>query len=173
MKLQPTEFKDLYIIDFLMFKDNRGSLIKPWLSSEFQNVFGNNMETYITKSYAGSVRGLHYQEGIFSQKKIVVCISGKIEDVAIDMRCNSDTYGKVFNLTLSESEGKAVLIPEGFAHGVYAYEDSIFVNFSNKEYLPNKEKGILWSSVSLFDNFNITKVSQKDSNLPLLKDVIV
>ena len=173
MEFQSTKFKDLYIINFPLFKDNRGSLIKPWISSDFHSIFGDNMETYVTKSYAGSVRGLHYQEGEFAQKKIIVCISGKIEDVAIDLRRNSDTDGKVFNQTLSESEGQALLIPEGFAHGVYAYEESIFMMISDKEYLPSKEKGILWSSVPIFNNFDISKVSEKDSKLPLFKDIIL
>lgn len=171
-KLHPTEFEDLFIADFVRFEDNRGVLVKPWIANKLEEVFGDNIETYITSSNAGTMRGLHYQKGSVSQKKFVTCLSGKIEDVAVDMRLNSSTYGRVFNTTINALDGRGVIIPEGFAHGVFAYDNSIFVNFSNQAYSPGDEGGIHWSSIPSLRDLSVKIISEKDAQLPRLEDVL-
>ncbi len=172
MKLINTEFEGLYIVEFNRFEDHRGVLIKPWVADELEEVFGSNMEAYISSSHARTIRGLHYQRGAAAQKKYVTCVHGKIEDVAIDMRPQSETYGQSYNITLAGMDGRGVIVPAGFAHGVYAYEDSIIVNISDQKYAPGEEAGIHWSSVKALKGLPVDHVSDKDSNLPLLEDVI-
>ena len=171
-KLHSTEFEDLYIADFVRFEDHRGVLVKPWIAHELEEVFGSNTETYITSSNAGTMRGLHYQKGSVAQKKFVTCLSGKIEDVAVDMRRNSSTYGRVFNITINALDGRGVIIPEGFAHGVYAYDNSLFVNFSNQAYAPGDEGGIHWSSIPSLRDLPVTIISEKDAQLPTLEEAL-
>jgi dTDP-4-dehydrorhamnose 3,5-epimerase len=173
MKFHATKFKDLYIVDFIRFEDERGIMVKPWVTNELEKKFGSNMETYITSSKAGTMRGLHYQKGSVAQNKFVTCLSGKIEDVAVDLRHDSTTYGEVFNITLNKMDGRGVIIPEGFAHGIYAYDDSLYVAFSSKDYAPYNEGGVLWSSIPILRDFPVTFVSKKDAQLPALKDVLL
>ena len=173
MKFHPTDFKGLYIVDFDRFEDQRGVMIKPWINSDLNKIFGSNMETYLSSSHKGAMRGLHYQKGSSAQKKFVTCISGRIEDVAVDMRRESSTYGCIFNFTLNALDGRGVIIPKGFAHGVYAYKDSLFANISDHVYIPENEGGILWSSIPLLRDFPVTIVSEKDSKLPSLEEVIL
>jgi len=172
MEFQSTDFEGLFIIDFHRFEDHRGILVKPWISHELSEIFGNNMETYITNSYAGAVRGLHFQRGINEQKKFITCLKGKIEEVAVDIRLDSATYGMVFHITLNALEGRGVIIPGGFAHGVYAHDDSLFINFSDKLFSPGDEGGILWSSIPLIKEFPVKFISEKDQQLPTLEEVL-
>lgn len=172
MKFHTTKFKDLYVVDFIRFEDERGVLVKPWVVNELEKKFGSNMETYITSSKAGTIRGLHYQKGFAAQNKFITCLSGKIEDVAVDLRHKSATYGEVYSITLNEMDGRGVIIPEGFAHGIYAYDDSLYVAFSNQDYAPCDEGGILWSSIPILRNLPVTFVSKKDAQLPELKEML-
>ena len=172
MKFTRTDFEGLFIVDFHKFEDHRGILVKPWISHELCEVFGENMETYITHSYAATIRGLHFQTGINEQKKFITCLKGKIEDVAVDIRNNSATYGMVFQITLNAFEGKGVIIPSGFAHGVYAHDDSLFINFSDKHFSPGDEGGILWSSIPQIRDLSVKFISEKDQRLPTLEEVL-
>ncbi len=173
MKFHSTNFEGLHVVDFNRFEDQRGILIKPWIASDLNKIFGSNMETYISSSHEGAMRGLHYQKGSSAQKKFVTCLSGSIEDVAVDMRRESSTYGCVFNITLNALDGRGVIIPKGFAHGVYAHKDSLFAKFSDQTYSYGNEGGILWSSIPLLRGLPVTIVSEKDSKLPSLEEVIL
>jgi len=173
LTFEKTEFEDLFIVNFSQFLDDRGILIKPWISHCFKDIFGVNVETYITKSVAKSIRGLHFQTGVRAQKKFIACLDGKIEDIVVDMRKNSKTFGSMYSITLNGMSEKGLLVPEGFAHGVYAYEDSIFVNFSNKYYSPKYESGIFWSSVEGLEHLSVTTISEKDAALPEFNKIFI
>jgi dTDP-4-dehydrorhamnose 3,5-epimerase len=172
MDFKPTEFEGLFLVKFKRFVDQRGVFIKPWVHNEVLEIFGNNMETYISSSDAGTIRGLHYQKGSAAQKKFVICLNGKIEDLAVDMRSKSATYGQSFNITLKALDGNGIIIPKGFAHGVFAHEDSIYINFCDQIYLPGEERGIIWSSIPDFKRLQVSIISEKDQNLPPLKEVL-
>ena len=73
----------------------------------------------------GSVRGMHYQQSPYSEMKLVSCIRGELLDVAVDLRNNSDTYLQYHEEFLSSENGKALLIPEGFAHGFQSLTDNV------------------------------------------------
>ena len=157
-KLHSTEFEGLYIADFVRFEDHRGVLVKPWIAHELEEVFGSNTETYITSSNAGTMRGLHYQKGSVAQKKFVTCLSGKIEDVAVDMRRNSSTYGRVFNITINALDGRGVIIPEGFAHGFCSLSNNTILHYKCTNYRDkNSERGIFWNDPKLKIKWPIKK----------------
>ena len=88
------------------------------------------------------------------------------------MRKEKSTYGKVFRKTLLGLSGEGVVIPQGFAHGIYAYEDSIIVNFCNNEYSPGNEGGINPLSVPDITDLKVDILSDKDKNLPSYEQVI-
>ena len=95
-------------------------------------------------------------------------LKGNILDVVIDLRKNSNTFGKTYSIGLSEKNCKSLYIPEGFAHAYYSFSDLniIYYKLSNY-YQPKYEDGILWNDKFLKIKWPINKpiVSKKDRNL--------
>ena len=112
------KFEDLFLIKNKNFKDQRGYFKEIIRENKFKKRF-----PFLVMSYSKQnvVRGLHIQTKN-SQGKFVTVIKGKIFDVAIDLRKNSKTFGKVYSCILSEKNTKSIFIPEGFAHGFQALE---------------------------------------------------
>lgn len=166
MEFENTEFAGLKIVHSFRAPDSRGIFVKPWLAAELAQPFGPVAEAYFSFSQKGVFRGLHYQRGGKAQKKYVVCLSGAIEDVALDMRPDSPTFGKVFRVRLEAMDGRGVIVPEGFAHGIFAHESAAIVNFCDKPYAPGDEGGIHWQSLPSLADLAVTQVSEKDAALP-------
>jgi len=96
-------------------------------------------------SVKGVLRGLHYQKQ-FPQGKLVRVVSGKVFDVAVDLRTGSATYGKWFGVKLSGENKKMFYIPEGFAHGfVVLSDEAVFAYKCTDFYHPGDEGGIIWN----------------------------
>ena len=102
MKINKTFIEDLLIIEPQLFKDDRGFFYESYnknnLDKVIDVVFVQDNES---KSNRGVIRGLHFQKPPHAQTKLVRCVSGKILDVAVDLRTNSKTYGKSFSIELS------------------------------------------------------------------------
>jgi dTDP-4-dehydrorhamnose 3,5-epimerase len=166
MVINDTRFEGLKVITFFQASDRRGKFIKPWFYDCKKLIFENVSEVYFSDSKAGSIRGLHYQRGEYAQKKFVVCLTGRVEDIALDMRLDSATYGELFRITLDSKIPQAVLVPEGFAHGIFAHQKSLIANFCNKPYEVEMESGINWASISALKDLHVKYVSHKDEFLP-------
>lgn len=166
MNIEGTKFEGLKIVRHFRAADARGVFVKPWLTDKLSQLFGGVAEAYFSSSEQGVLRGLHYQRGSHAQKKYVVCLTGAIEDVALDMRPGSSTYGEVFRMRLDGMGGVGVIIPEGFAHGIFAHVPSIIVNFCDKPYSPGDEGGVHWQSLAPLADLAVTQVSDKDAVLP-------
>lgn len=96
-------------------------------------------------STKGVLRGLHFQKN-FPQTKLVRAIKGSVFDVAVDLRKNSETYGKWYGIELSEENKKQFLIPKGFAHGFLVLTDTAeFCYKCDDFYHPNDEGGLAWN----------------------------
>lgn len=166
MNIESTKYDGLKVVTYFRVSDARGVFVKPWIAEELHESFGNVAETYFSFSEKGVFRGLHYQEGVAAQKKFVVCLTGAIEDVALDLRNGSDTYGQVFRMRLDAMNGTGLIIPAGFAHGIFAYESSTIANFCDKPYAPGQEGGVNWKGLPDLDDLKVTTVSDKDAALP-------
>jgi dTDP-4-dehydrorhamnose 3,5-epimerase len=171
MNLLETGFENLYLVEFFRMLDDRGCFIKPWVRGLSESTFSSVDECYFSTSKAGTLRGLHFQSGEKSQKKFVVCLSGSIEDVAVDLRPGSATYQQVFRKRLDGFSNQGVLIPEGFAHGIFAWTDATIVNFCDKPYSPGDEGGVYWGSVPTLADLPVIVLSEKDKGLPALSDI--
>jgi dTDP-4-dehydrorhamnose 3,5-epimerase len=118
VKIIDTDFKGLKVIELDIHSDERGFFCESYNQKKFNElgILNNFIQDNFSKSAPNVVRGLHYQRSP-DQAKLVGCISGKIFDVAVDIRPDSKTFGKYFGIELSGDNGKLLMIPAGFAHG--------------------------------------------------------
>lgn len=132
MKLISTLFQDLLILETSNFEDNRGSFQKLF-NYDFFKENGLNTdfkEFYYSISQKNVIRGMHFQLPPFEHVKLVYVSKGKIRDVVVDIRKQSDTYGKCFSIQLDETKAQYLYIPKGFAHGFLSLEDGSIVNYA-------------------------------------------
>ena len=120
--------------------------------------------TFVQDNQSGSIkgvlRGLHYQKE-HPQGKLVRVIRGEVFDVAVDLRKDSETFGKSYGIYLSESNRKQFYIPEGFAHGFLVLSDTVeFFYKCTDFYFPGDEGGILWSDPELGIDWPIKRRNQ-------------
>jgi dTDP-4-dehydrorhamnose 3,5-epimerase len=157
MKINKTFIDDLLIIEPQLFKDDRGFFYESYnknnLDKVINIVFVQDNES---KSHKGVVRGLHFQRPPFEQTKLVRCVSGKILDVAVDLRTNSKTYGKSFSIELSSENNKQLFVPKGFAHGFQILSEEAIVNYKvDNFYNPKSDSGIIWNDKDLSIDWNL------------------
>jgi dTDP-4-dehydrorhamnose 3,5-epimerase len=127
--------------------------------------------TYTAKR--GSVRGLHFQHPPFSEMKLVNCIAGEIWDVAVDLRSESETFLHWHAEHLSAEGGRAMLIPEGFAHGFQSLSDHVELIYCHSAaYHAESEGGLNPGDPKLAIDWPlaITEISARDSHHPLLDE---
>ncbi len=168
MKIYSTKFKDLKLIRLKKYQDRRGDIVKIF-NKENKNIKTNCFESYISFSKRGAVRGLHGQQGKYTQEKLIYCIQGKALDLAIDLRKNSKTYGKVFKKKISSNDNIAIFIPKGFVHGVISLENkTMIINYCSAKYKIEKEFGININSINIKLNNMKLIISKKDKKLPSL-----
>ena len=131
-----TKFKGLFIYKNKNFKDKRGYFREIIRENKLSKKF-----PFLVMSFSKQnvVRGLHIQTKN-SQGKFVTVVKGKIFDVAIDLRKNSKTFGKVYSCILSEKNTKSIFIPEGFAHGFQGLEIENYVIYSCTKYREQKSE---------------------------------
>ena len=169
--------KDVILVKPKVFGDNRGFFMESYKKSEFA---ANGIDVEFnqdnhSKSSAHVLRGLHYQEAPHGQAKLVRCGRGRIYDVAVDIRPDSETFGKYVKVELSEENKYMLFIPEGFAHGFVVLSDEAELLYkASGEYCPEADRGILWSDKDINIDWEIDfepVLSEKDRNQPSLKEV--
>lgn len=173
MPFSETGLPDLLIYEPRVFPDNRGYFFESYNKKEFQNAgLGYEwVQDNQSRSEYGVIRGLHYQHEPFAQAKLVRVLSGKILDVAVDIRKGSPTYGKVYALELSDENKKQLLIPRGFAHGFSVLSDTAEVLYKCDNYYDKSSEGsIIWNDAFLNIDWKISSdkaiISEKDKVHP-------
>ena len=166
---------EVILIEPKIFSDKRGVFFENFKEKDFLlNGITKMIQDNISHSTFGVIRGLHYQKNPKGQAKLVTTITGKIFDVAVDIRKNSPTYGKWVGEILSSENHRSLYIPEGFAHGfsVLSKEADVFYKVSN-EYSQENEGGIKWDDPTINISWAIEQpiISEKDNLLPLLKNI--
>jgi dTDP-4-dehydrorhamnose 3,5-epimerase len=120
---------------------------------------------------AGTLRGLHYQKLPHGQSKLVVCVSGRVWDVIVDLREESPTYRKWEATELSAASGRVLYIPAGIAHGFVTIEDHSTVGYLIEgAYQPDAGGVVRWDDPTLAIPWPVRDpiLSEKDRNAPLL-----
>jgi len=167
----------LYLIKPKVFEDHRGHFFESFREDVLKNlgVITNFVQDNQSLSQKGILRGLHFQAHPFPQGKLVRVIKGAVLDVALDIRKDSDTYGKFVCVELTEKNRNMLYIPPGFAHGFLTLEDNtIFAYKCTEYYHPEVEGGVLWNSPELNIPWNIENpvLSAKDIDLPSFSEFI-
>ena len=126
-------------------------------------------------SRKGVVRGLHLQLAPYRQAKLVMVFQGSVLDVVVDLRKGSASFGKSYSCILDGIKHNMLLIPEGFAHGFSALEDSWFYYKCSSEYNPACETGIRWNDPQLKIDWKTDQpvLSLKDQQLPALDELLI
>ena len=165
------------LIEPAVFGDSRGYFLESYNKADLAEIGIVNEFIQDNESFSsyGVVRGLHYQALPYTQAKLVRVISGKVLDIAVDIRKDSPDFGKVFTAELSGENHRQFYIPRGFAHGFAVLSVSaILVYKCDNIYMPGHERGIAFNDPELNIDWRINPadriLSYKDlQNPPLAK----
>ena len=140
IKIIDTNIPEVKIIESSRFYDERGFFTETYKEAEYLDAgLPKFVQDNLSESSKGVIRGLHWQESPYAQGKLVTCVSGKILDVAVDVRKGSETFGAHVAIELRSDTPISLWLPGGFAHGFQALEADTKVhykvtNYWNKEY---------------------------------------
>lgn len=174
MQVIETGFNGLYIVKAQLYKDERGFFIERFNEKTLK---ANNIELscyQVNHSFSSHkvIRGLHFQVNP-AQKKLVGITNGCILDVAVDLRKNSETFGKVFSIKI-EDPSTMLFIPGGFAHGfsVLSHEGANMIYITEGNYNKAEEGGITYNDPELQIDWQLEDaiVSAKDTILGTFED---
>ena len=171
----PTIFEDVKFFELELFNDNRGSF-KEVYNKEIELMLGNISFVQDNESISnyGVLRGLHYQEEPHGQSKLIRVNFGRIQDVIVDIRPESDTYGKWESYNISSENNRVLFIPKGFAHGFLVLTEKAIVTYKvDNYYNKNFESGINYDDSIIDIKWSLDKskiiVNDKDLSYPNFK----
>uniref|UniRef100_UPI001C6731A2 dTDP-4-dehydrorhamnose 3,5-epimerase n=1 Tax=Halorhabdus salina TaxID=2750670 RepID=UPI001C6731A2 len=159
-----------------VYRDERGYLLESFDKSVFSDAgIGEEFVLdFYSKSQKNTIRGLHIQDGPAAQAKLVHVIEGKVFDVIVDVRRDSNCFGEYITRTLSGKNKEVIYVPEGFAHGYLVQEDDTIVHYKGShEYTPKHICGLAWDDPYLDIEWPIDCepiVSDQDANWPTLEE---
>ena len=178
MEVTGTEIADVKIFTPKVFQDERGYFTETYTQSKFDaHISGLNFiqdnESYSRQAY--TVRGLHYQAPPFAQDKLVRVVSGRIFDVAVDIRKDSPSFGAWVGVELSAENKKQLLVPKGFLHGFMTLEPHTTVAYKVTAFYNAPSDGaVFWRSDQLAIDWPTSNqeavLSSKDAAAPRFED---
>lgn len=178
MNFLKTKIKGLLIVEPKIWKDDRGYFFESYNKKCFDEagIHVDFVQDNQSFSQKGTLRGLHAQADPHAQGKLVRVIQGRVLDVAVDIRKDSETYGQHLAIELSGDTNQMLWVPPGFLHGFVTLEnDTIFTYKVSGLYNKSSEFGVLWNDPELNIDWVIDPseiiLSEKDQTLPLFKDL--
>ncbi|NVN17064.1 dTDP-4-dehydrorhamnose 3,5-epimerase [Muricauda sp. HICW] len=172
IKATETKLKGCFIIEPQIFEDERGYFFECFNHKEFCEAIGkeiNFVQDNQSFSKKGVLRGLHYQKREHAQAKLVSVLEGRIQDVVVDLRKDSPTFGEHLSIELSSGNKKQLFVPRGFAHGFLTLSEfaNVFYKCDNY-YHKNAEGGIRYDDEHLMIDWQIDPkdllLSERDKN---------
>ncbi len=163
-----------------MFGDERGIFYETYNQKIFGKLAGFTVDFVQDNqsiSSKGVLRGLHFQHGEMAQAKLVRVVTGRVLDIVVDIRKESETFGKSFSIILDDVENLQLFVPRGFAHGfITLSEQSIFSYKCDNYYDKTSESGIIYNDATLALDWHLPKeefiISEKDLQLPTFEEAI-
>jgi dTDP-4-dehydrorhamnose 3,5-epimerase len=172
MIFRPTELAGATLVDLERHEDARGYFARAYCEREFgaHGLPTRMVQTNVSLTRrAGTLRGMHYQSMPHEEDKLVRCVRGAIWDAIVDIRPGSATYCRWLGVELSESNGRMLLVPKGFAHGFVALSDNATVLYQMSEfYTPGAERGARHDDPAFAIKWPVpvTDMSEKDRAWP-------
>ena len=187
MKILKCDIDGPFVMEPDVFGDKRGYFFESYsrraLEAAYREAFGRDFDIDFVQdnesfSRYGVVRGLHFQKGEHAQAKLVRVVSGKVFDVAVDIRPGSETFGKYVSVVLSGEDKRQFFIPRGFAHGFAVLsETAVFQYKCDNYYCPSSEGGIIWNDPAIGIEWPLPErdmvFSEKDLRHPGLDESII
>ncbi len=149
--MTPTDLPEVLVIEPRVHGDDRGFFLETWNERSFAEagIDVRFVQDNHSRSSAGVLRGLHYQIGR-PQGKLVRVVTGRVYDVAVDLRRSSPNFGRWVGVELSAANRRMLWVPPGFAHGLLALEEGTdFLYKCTDFYDPAQERTLLWSDPAL------------------------
>ena len=178
MKFKKTNLKDNFLIDLDLIEDERGFFARYFCETKFSQQGLNTRWVQVNNSASkivGTLRGLHYQREPNAEIKLVRCLKGSIWDVVVDLRDNSETFGKWFGAKLSDENRTMMYVPKGFAHGYVSLEsDTEILYMVSDFYTPDSERTLIWNDPKVAISWPTTPqvISDKDAKGDTLDKII-
>ena len=179
MEIKERKLKGTFEIALKPHTDNRGFFMRTFDENIFEkNGFNRKwvQENHSRSEQKGIIRGLHFQLPPYAETKLVRCIIGAVFDVFVDLRKDSDTFGKWDGIELSAENKKMIFIPRGFAHGFCTLSDESEVLYKvDNFYSPDHECGLLWNDPEIGINWPVNNpfLSDKDKTNMTLTEFFV
>ena len=149
MIFQRTALEGAFVIEPERLSDERGFFARTWRAREAERHGLDPRVAQCSTSYnttKGTLRGMHFQAAPHEEAKLVRCTRGAVYDVIIDLRPSSPTFTRHVAVMLSEENGRAIYVPEGFAHGFQTLEDDSEVHYQMSTfYVPSHSRGVRWN----------------------------
>jgi dTDP-4-dehydrorhamnose 3,5-epimerase len=153
MKVTPTAIADVLILEPAVYGDARGFFMESFNQKRFDEAIGQHIEFVQdnhSRSGRGVLRGLHFQRAPHAQGKLVRVTSGRVFDVAVDLRRNSPSFGQWVGAELSAENHRQMWVPPGLAHGFLVLSDTAdFLYKTTAYYAPASEVSIRWDDPEL------------------------
>lgn len=172
MEFTETALAGVLVVDLAPHGDDRGFFARAFCREEMaaHGVTADVAQANISANRtAGTLRGLHFQRGAAAETKIVRCVRGAIYDVAVDLRAGSPTLGRHVGVELSAANHRALVVPEGCAHGFQTLVDDTEVHYLvSRPYTPGAEGGLRWDDPALAIPWPLalSSLSPKDAAWP-------
>lgn len=172
MQFTETHLPGVYVIDLDRHEDDRGWFARAWCREAFA-LHGLSVDlaqcNLSHNARRGTLRGLHFQVAPHAEAKLVRCVAGAVYDVALDLRPESPTYKQSFVTELSATNGRALFMPEGFAHGFQTLADdsTLFYQMSTA-YEAGASTGVRWNDPAFQIDWPLVDpiVNDRDDSFP-------
>ena len=177
MQFTKTKLRGAYVIDLERREDSRGFFARAFCQKEFaaQGLKPLIAQTNVAHNFKkGTLRGMHFQFPPAAETKLVRCTRGAILDIIVDLRPESPTYLQHITVELSEENGRALYVPERFAHGYQTLRDNTETSYQVGEfYAPDHESGLMHDDprLGLQWPLPVAVISDKDQKFKLLNEI--
>jgi dTDP-4-dehydrorhamnose 3,5-epimerase len=181
MELTPLGIQGVWLAESPLWNDERG-FFREWFKSEdIKNATGRDFgieQANISLSSAGTLRGIHYSVAPRGQAKCITCVAGSIKDVIVDIRPDSESFGKWIEVELKGDSGKVLIVSESLGHGFLAQEDNTIIAYLvSTPFSPIDEFGInpLDEKIGIDWGLELSelKISEKDKSAPTLAEQLL
>lgn len=172
MKIMPTDITGVFEVATEPIADDRGDFARSYCREEFRTA-GINLDvsqTNISRNRRrGTLRGLHYQAEPTPDPKLVRCTRGRVFDVAVDLRPQSDTFCRWASAELTPENQNALFVPPGCAHGFLTLEDNCEIEYlMGAAYVADLARGVRWDDPAFAIDWphTPTLMSDRDASYP-------